>query len=177
MGPTVYMLGLGTESLGVFLWAVRFAWAPMATLVLGMISRCYTVREFIQVNLVFPALFAIVWMTTFGELAIYEQVVVDADPCTVLTEDGIKVLLYTLFRNPPLAAIIRTVSWVMVSVVGIDGVRLLSSLGGLTSMVIVLPATSALWIWTRRPELLIVEPDEPLLPSETEPEEPAGLRG
>lgn len=78
MGPTVYLLGPGTESLGVFLWAVRFAWAPMAALVLGMISRCYTVSEFIQVNFVFPALFAIVWMTTFGELAIYEQVVVDA---------------------------------------------------------------------------------------------------
>lgn len=95
----------------------------------------------------------------------------------MLTEDGIKVLLYTLFRNLPLAAIIRTVSWVMVGVVGIDGVRLLSSLGGLTGMVNVLPATSALWIWMRRPELLIVEPDEPLLPSETEPEEPADLSG
>ncbi len=231
VGPTTYMLGLGTESFGVFLdtffeksvftgtaaddqwandwtvfyWAVWFAWAPMAALFLGKISRGYTVREFIQVNLIFPALFAIVWVTIFGGLAIYQQLEAGADPYTVLTDEGIEVLLYTIFRDLPLAwlwipllvliafvsyvtaadsqtdaignlctrnvtadsdlnagvpmkvvwgVIIGSVSWVMVSFVGIDGVRMLSNLGGLPSMIIVLVATSALWIWMRQPELL-----------------------
>lgn len=230
-GPTIYVLGLGTESFGVFLdtffeksvftgtaandqwandwtvfyWAVWFAWAPMAALFLGKISRGYTVREFIQINLIFPALFAIVWVTIFGGFAIYQQIEAGADPYAVLSDEGIEVLLYTLFRDLPLSwlwipllvliafvsyvtaadsqtdaignlcthnvtadsdlnagvsmkvvwgVIIGSVSWVMVSFVGIDGVRMLSNLGGLPSMVIVLLATSALWLWMRDPELL-----------------------
>ena len=242
VGPTVYMLGLGTESFGVFIdtfftksvftgtaandpwandwtvfyWAVWFAWAPMAALFLGKISRGYTVRQFIQINLIFPALFAIVWVTIFGGLAIYEQLIAGSNPYGVLSDEGIEMLLYTLFRGLPLSwlwipllvviafvsyvtaadsqtdaignlctkgvtadsdlntgipmnvvwgGIFGTVSWVMVSFVGVDGVRMLSNLGGLPSMVIVLVSSSALWIWMRKPELLTVAEDmeaEPL---------------
>lgn len=84
-------------------------------------------------------------------------------------------LLYRLFREPSLSWLwipllvlilvvsyvtaadsqtdaIGSVSWVMVSVVGIVGVRMVSSLRGLPSMVIVVLATSALSIWMRNSE-------------------------
>ena len=47
----------------IFYWAVWMAWAPVTALFLGKISRGYTVREFIFFNLIFPALFSIIWMS------------------------------------------------------------------------------------------------------------------
>lgn len=52
--------------------------------------------------------------------------------------------------------IIGTVSWVMVSFVGIDGVKMLSNLGGLPGMILVLMASTALIFWLRDPSLLNV---------------------
>ncbi|WP_259764250.1 BCCT family transporter, partial [Pseudomonas protegens] len=51
-------------------------------------------------------------------------------------------------------AIIGCVSWVMVAYVGIDGVKMLSNLGGLPGMLIVLLSSSALIIWMKNPSLL-----------------------
>lgn len=233
VGPTAYMLGLGTESLGaaldgffsrslftgtagndpwangwtVFYWAVWFAWAPMAALFLGKISRGHTVRDFLLVNLVWPALFAIVWVWIMGGLAMHRQLQTDDNPYAVLNDQGIETLLYHLFGDLPLGVIwvpmlvfiafisyvtaadsqtdaignlctkgvtaesdvvssglamkvvwgvvIGSVSWVMVSFVGIDGVKMLSNLGGLPSMLITLVASVSLWKWLVSPQLVV----------------------
>lgn len=230
-GPTVFMLGIGTEALGrffdtfftsslftgtaaddqwaqdwtIFYWAVWFAWAPMAALFLGKISRGYTVREFIQINLIYPALFALVWVTVFSGLALGQQLNTNENPYQVLSDGGIEHLLYGIFRDLPLSwlwvpllvviafisyvtaadsqtdaignlctkgvtpdsdlnagipmkivwgVLIGVVAWVMVSFVGIDGVRMLSNLGGLPSMLIVLVASGSLWVFLAHPEHL-----------------------
>ncbi len=98
-GPTIFSLALGVESFGVFIdnfftkslftgtagedqwpqwwsifyWAVWFSWAPVAALFLGKISCGYTVREFLRVNLLYPALFASVWILIFSGTALYYQ--------------------------------------------------------------------------------------------------------
>lgn len=230
-GPTVFMLQLGTESFGVFLdnfftrslftgaagndqwpywwsifyWAIWFAWAPVAALFLGKISLGYTVREFLRVNLLYPALFAAVWITIFSGAALYFQLRTGIDLHAVLDERGVEHVLYTLFRELPLAGIwiplllfiayvsyvtaadsqtdaignlctrgltadsdlnaglrmkvvwgviVGIVSWVMVSFVGIDGVKMLSNLGGLPAMLIILLASGSLWVWLKAPESL-----------------------
>jgi glycine betaine transporter len=50
----------------IFYWANWFAWAPIAALFLGKISKGYTVRQYINFNLILPALFAIVWISIFS---------------------------------------------------------------------------------------------------------------
>ena len=50
--------------------------------------------------------------------------------------------------------IVGIVAWVMVSFVGIDGVKMLSNLGGLPALFIVLIATGSLWVWLKNPEQL-----------------------
>ena len=65
--------------------------------------------------------------------------------------------------------IIGTVSWVMVSFIGIDGVKMLSNLGGLPGMILVLLASTSLIFWLKNPALLDVKNLRPT----TEPE----LRG
>ncbi|KAA0017627.1 BCCT family transporter [Salinicola corii] len=238
VGPTVFCLSLGVESFGVYLdgfftkslftgaaaddqwpqwwsifyWAVWFAWAPVAALFLGKISRGYTVREFLRVNLLYPALFASVWILIFSGTALYFQAHVGtsgADLYAVLNDRGVENVLYELFRQLPFSqvwiplllfiayisyvtaadsqtdaignlctrgltadsdlnagvpmkviwgVIVGIVSWVMVSFVGIDGIKMLSNLGGLPALLIVLMATGSLWVWLKHPQRLTHEP-------------------
>ncbi|WP_249975761.1 BCCT family transporter [Vreelandella olivaria] len=230
-GPTIFSLALGVESFGVFIdnfftkslftgtagddqwpqwwsifyWAVWFSWAPVAALFLGKISRGYTVREFIRVNLLYPALFASVWILIFSGAALYYQSHSGIDLYTTLSERGVENVLYELFQQLPFSGlwipillfiayisyvtaadsqtdaignlctrgltadsdlnagitmkvtwgvIIGIVAWVMVSFVGIDGVKMLSNLGGLPALFIVLIATGSLWVWLKNPEQL-----------------------
>lgn len=240
VGPSVFCLALGVESFGVYLdnfftkslftgaagndewphwwsifyWAVWFAWAPVAALFLGKISRGYTVREFLRVNLLYPALFASVWILIFSGTALYfqshlGQADTGSDLYAILNDRGVENVLYELFRQLPLSElwipvllfvayisyvtaadsqtdaignlctrgltadsdlnagiamkviwgiIVGVVSWVMVSFVGIDGIKMLSNLGGLPSMLIVLLASGSLWVWLKHPERLQLVP-------------------
>jgi choline-glycine betaine transporter len=231
VGPTIFSLALGVESFGVFIdnfftkslftgsagedqwpqwwsifyWAVWFAWAPVAALFLGKISCGYTVRQFLRVNLIYPALFASTWITIFSGAALYYQAHTDVGLHAILNERGVENVLYELFRQLPLSevlipvllfiafisyvtaadsqtdaignlctrgltadsdlnagitmkvvwgVIVGIVAWVMVSFVGIDGIKMLSNLGGLPALLIVLMATGSLWVWLRNPQQL-----------------------
>ncbi|WP_123724342.1 BCCT family transporter [Pseudomonas protegens] len=230
-GPTLYILSLGVESLGVYLqtffsrslftgaasgdtwpqswtvfyWSVWFAWAPVSALFLGKIGRGYTVREFIHINMLYPALFTALWICIFSGCSLYFDAQGSGMLNRVLNEQGVEHVLYQMFQQLPAAGlmiafllfiafisfvtaadsstdvignlcsrgvtadsdldgspllkvvwgvIIGSVSWVMVAFVGIDGVKMLSNLGGLPGMIIVLLASSALIIWLRNPALL-----------------------
>jgi choline-glycine betaine transporter len=230
-GPTVYILSFGTQGIGAYLgnffelslftsavsgddwpqkwsvfnWAVWFAWAPVSALFLGKIGRGYTVREFIQINLVFPSLFAIVWIAIFSGTAIHIDMTQAGVMNTTLNELGVEKLLYYFFNQLPLSqimtfvlifvafisyvtaadsntdaignlcttgfaadseersglgvkvlwgSIIGVVSWTMVSFVGIDGIKMLSNLGGLPAALIILATCLTLCKWLRDPGVL-----------------------
>lgn len=230
-GPTLYSLGLGVESLGVYLdnffkmslftgtssgdawpqswsvfyWSIWFAWAPVSAMFLGKIGRGYTVREFIQTSMLYPALFTMLWICIFSGSAFYFDALGDGSLNRVLNEQGVEHVLYHLFDQFPgsglmiafllfvafisfvtaadsstdvignlcskgvtadsdldgnaalkviWGVIIGCVSWVMVAFVGIDGVKMLSNLGGLPGMLIVLLASTALIFWLKNPSLL-----------------------
>ena len=231
-GPTLYILTLGVEGLGeyldnfftlslftgassgdlwpqnwsVFYWAVWFAWAPVSALFLGRIARGYTVREFLQINLIFPSLFAIFWISIFSGSAIHIDLVEGGIMHTILTEEGLEKLLYYVFERLPLSygmtavllfvafisyvtaadsntdaignlctkdvtldningssvpmkvlwgVIIGLVAWVMISFVGIEGVKMLSNLGGLPALLIILATSLTLIKWLKDPNELI----------------------
>jgi len=234
-GPTVFMLSFGTQGLGsylgnffelslftgavsgdewpqkwsVFNWAVWFAWAPIAALFLGKIGRGYTVREYIRINLVFPALFAIVWVSIFSGMAIHIDMTQAGILNSTLIEQGPEKLLYFVFNQLPLSqimtlvlifiafisyvtaadsntdaignlctigfdadseekagigvkvlwgSIIGVVSWTMVSFVGIDGIKMLSNLGGLPAAIIILATSLTLCKWLMNPASLEDKP-------------------
>jgi choline-glycine betaine transporter len=230
-GPTLFILILGVESIGeylsnffklslftggasgdswpqdwsVFYWAVWFAWAPVSALFLGRIARGYTVREFLQINLIFPSLFAIAWLSIFAGTSINIDMVEGGIMNTVLTEQGLEKLLYYVFDSLPFSClmtailvfvafisyvtaadsntdaignlctkgvtlenvngssvglkviwgvIIGLVAWIMISFVGIDGVKMLSNLGGLPALIIILATSLTLIKWLKHPETL-----------------------
>ncbi|WP_427453702.1 BCCT family transporter [Litorimonas sp. WD9-15] len=223
-GPTLEILSLGRQSLvtyakefiprslmlephndepwlkswTVFYFANWMAWAPLAALFLGKISRGYTVREYILVNLFLPAMFSILWMTIFGGLAINIELAKPQILNDVLENLGPEHVLYAVLDTLPLATglalLVVTVSflsyvtaadssldviatltrrkttavelktdmtagpkarktslilkfiwalavgfaaWMMTTLSGIDGVKMLSNLGGLPALFII----------------------------------------
>ncbi len=230
-GPTVYMLSIGVEGLGsylqnffrlslftgqaandpwpqwwsVFYWAVWFAWAPITAMFLGKIARGYTVKEFIQVNLLFPSLFILFWVSVFAGTALYLDTTSDGALYEVLNKGGVEQLLYYIMDQMPLSGVtsfflilvafisyvtaadsstdaigdlctkgftsesdegtalpikilwgtlIGLVAWIMVSTVGINGVKQLSNLGGLPATLIILACSLTLIKWLRNPSAL-----------------------
>lgn len=231
-GPTLYMLGIGVEGFGAFLqnffrlslftgqaasdpwpqwwsvfyWAVWFAWAPITAMFLGKIARGYTVREFIQVNVIFPSLFVLLWISVFSGAAIFMDQASNGGLYAILNEGGIEQLLYHIFGELPLSSItslvlvfiafisyvtaadsstdaigdlcvknfnadsqegtglpikvlwgtiIGLVAWIMVSTVGVAGVKSLSNLGGLPATLIILCCSFTLVKWIKNPSLLL----------------------
>ncbi|MEM6545210.1 MAG: BCCT family transporter [Pseudomonadota bacterium] len=189
----------------VFYWAVWFAWAPVSALFLGRIGRGYTVREFIRINFLYPASFAVVWIGIFSGTAIHFDLSELAGLNSLLQTLGPEKLLYAVFGELPLSrytipllvfiafisfvtaadsntdaignlctegvtaeseeslglgikvlwgSTIGIVSWSMVSYAGIDGIRMLSNLGGIAAITIVLASSLSLCKWLAKPSTL-----------------------
>jgi choline/glycine/proline betaine transport protein len=99
IGPTIYLLGTFSEGIGYYLtsfftltfnthaydpasqpwyfswtilyWAWWISWSPFVGLFIAKISRGRTIREFIGAVLVIPTIFNFIWMTIFGNSAIW----------------------------------------------------------------------------------------------------------
>ena len=98
-GPTVYLLGGFTEGLGDYIssffamtfnthsfspetkqwyfdwtilyWAWWISWSPYVGIFIARISKGRTIREFVTAVLIIPALFNFLWMSVYGNAAIY----------------------------------------------------------------------------------------------------------
>jgi choline-glycine betaine transporter len=126
IGPTLFIFKTGYESLGryfiefiprsfhsefegnidpwtkswtLFYWCNWLAWAPVTTLFLGRISYGYTVREAIMTNLVFPSIFAWIWMAIFGGWAINTDIVTDGKIFNLIQSAGVEKALYSLIAH------------------------------------------------------------------------------
>ena len=184
-----FMPGEWAKGWTVFYWAVWLAWAPITACFLGRIAYGRTVGEFMQINFLFPSLFAIVWMTIFGGTAIDMQTrfmdnfngALATDLFTVYQQEGEQAVSFAVFSKFPVSTLlilfymfsafvcfvtssdsnmsamasisstgispenpegnqwlkivwgvtVGTVSWVMISFTGgVEGVKMLSNLGG-----------------------------------------------
>lgn len=99
LGPTVYLIGSFTEGIGDYMksflsltfkthvyeettqswfydwtilyWAWWISWSPYVGLFIAKISKGRTIREFIAAVLIIPTLFNFIWMSVFGNSAIW----------------------------------------------------------------------------------------------------------
>jgi len=128
LGPTIFILDFSVESFGSFInnffsrclftdsfridswpqkWTVfSFAnymiWAPISALFLGRISKGYTVREFISVNVLFPMACVFIHSSVFSSTAIWQQLVGGVDlQASIAT--GIDEAVYIMLEHLPLA--------------------------------------------------------------------------
>lgn len=219
-GPTMFILKFGLESFGnylmnffplhffsdtpaageaswsqswtVFYWAVWLAWTPITACFLGQIAYGRTVRQFMLVNFLFPALFGACWMAIFGGTALHLEQHAEAGFAALLQPDAEGVvrneqIAYSLFAHLPLAGLLAIfyivstfvcfvtsadsnttamaaisstgitpdnsegglkikvawgvtvglVAWVMISFADIQGIKIISTLGGFPAAILV----------------------------------------
>ena len=190
-----------TNSWTVFYWANWYAWAPVTALFLGRISRGYRVREFIIINLVLPATFAIFWTATFSGTTLHVDEIMGGELQKSLMSQGPESVIFMLFDYLPLSTLmvvvfigitfisyvtaadsntdvisnlcskeqrsdeqarspivlkyiwgtsIGIIAWIMVSFASIDGVKMMSNLGGLPAMMIIIVTNISLFILFKR---------------------------
>lgn len=87
------------ESWTIFNWANWLAWAPITALFLGRLGRGYTVRTFIHMNLLWPALFGGVWMAIFSGMAIHADTLAKAGLFQEMQTAGAETVIYHLIGN------------------------------------------------------------------------------
>ncbi|WP_342596220.1 BCCT family transporter [Salinicola lusitanus] len=129
IGPVIYMLNLSTTSIGYWLdnfftwafdtkalggealvtwwtmydWSIWIAYAPLMGLFLARISYGRTLREFLMINWLLPAIFGIVWFTVWGGSAIQWQLDGTLDLAAIIKQDGAVAGLWGFLHQLPLA--------------------------------------------------------------------------
>ncbi len=96
------------KSWTIFNWGNWLAWTPITALFLGRISFGYTVRQFIHFNLIFPALFACLWMMVFSGTVINFDMVGEGSPLYAVLnqEGGSSRVIYAIFDRLPFSIIV-----------------------------------------------------------------------
>lgn len=188
----------------IFYWANWLAWAPVTAMFLGRIAKGYTVRAFIGVNFIAPALFAIVWMSVFGGFALSVNASTNGTLKTALDTGGPEAVLFEALTALPMGvllipllvalsflsyvtaadsnteaiamicekpdvtpspktrptlkiiwvSLLVSTAWIMTAYSGIDGVRMLSNLGGLPALFVVIALNFTLIKLSLKPSLL-----------------------
>lgn len=141
MGPTLLLLTSFTENLGYYLsklvslsfrtfayepqnqgwfsgwtvlyWAWWVSWAPFVGLFIAKISKGRTIREFILGVLFIPSLFNALWMTVFGNSAIW----LDGETAGNLTALSVntEALLFGFFEQLPLGNVASFIAIVIIA--------------------------------------------------------------
>ncbi len=202
----------------IFYWAVWMAWTPITACFLGQIAYGRTVREFMLVNFLLPALFGAVWMAIFSGSSLFFELESEAGFAGLLEPDGAgktypERVAYALFGYLPLtiglvifyvassfvcfvtsadsnttamAAIsssgitpenseggltvkiawgitVGMVAWVMITFADIQGIKIISTLGGFpAAILLVLVCGSLVKVLFNHKQYNIVDSDEPV---------------
>lgn len=161
VGPTTFILKMGTQGVGDFLqnffarthylspidgsewprwwpiyyWAIWLAYAPMEGMFFAALCKGRTIREFIVVNLICPAVFGIVWFSIFGGAAINLQLN-GAGLWEIIQKNGLESSVFAFLNNYPLSKIM---SWIFILTIFTSIVTLCDSM---TSTVASLTSTA-----------------------------------
>jgi len=143
-GPTTYICNLFTESLGSYIneffanslntapypdsgmwpqnwdmywWVDWMAYAPLLGLFMVRCANGRTLREFVLIEWLLPALFGIVWFTVFGGTILHAQLWEGMDFLTIYLEQGAEALtLATFDALPVLSTVAKIVMLVIITI-------------------------------------------------------------
>ncbi|MCR4860024.1 MAG: BCCT family transporter [Bacteroidales bacterium] len=141
LGPTTFLLSAFSEGIGhymgcfidltfntfafekegrewftnwtVMYWAWWISWAPFVGLFIARISRGRTIREYILAVLLVPSLFIFLWMTVFGNGAIWLDSH-GANGALSAIADKADILLFRFFEEFPLSKPLCVLSLLMI---------------------------------------------------------------
>lgn len=143
VGPTSYICNLFTESLGAYIndffsaslytapypdsglwpqnwdmywWVDWMAYAPLLGLFMVRVAYGRTLREFILIEWIFPALFGIVWFSVFGGTILHAQLFDGIDFYSIYLNSGAEALTLSMFDVLPLGMIAKIVMLVIITI-------------------------------------------------------------
>lgn len=143
LGPTTFLLSAFLEGVGNYIenfatltfntfafekagrgwftnWTVMFwtwwiSWAPFVGLFIARISKGRTIREYVLAVLLVPSLFIFLWMTVFGNGAIWIDRNVVGGALSRLV-DNPDILLFSFFESFPMAKAICVLAVAMIAI-------------------------------------------------------------
>jgi len=127
-GPTIYLLNAFLQNIGqytsqliqmsfwtsayensnwqkdwtIFYWAWWIAWSPFVGMFIARISKGRTVREFILSVLLVPTLLTFIWLTIFGNTALYQEMV-SAYGIVDAVNENVAVALFVMLQSLPMS--------------------------------------------------------------------------
>ena len=100
----VYEQGDWQKSWTIFYWGWWIAWSPFVGMFIARISRGRTIREFLLAVLLIPCLLTFIWLTIFGNTAIYQDMILKYGIADAVNKN-IAVALFVMLNNLPLSII------------------------------------------------------------------------
>ena len=104
------------QSWTLFYWAWWISWSPFVGMFIARISRGRTVREFILGVLLVPTTFTFLWMTVFGNTAIFLDMGVAAGQLSQDVAADVSVALFQFFEFLPWSGLTSTLAVILVAV-------------------------------------------------------------
>ena len=99
----------------ILYWAWWISWSPFVGMFIARISRGRTIREFVVGVLLVPTAFNLLWMTAFGNGAIWVDTHI-ANGALAATASNVDALLFRFFEFLPFT---NMVSWVAILLIGV----------------------------------------------------------
>jgi choline/glycine/proline betaine transport protein len=90
------------KSWTIFYWAWWISWSPFVGMFIARISKGRTIREFLLCVLLVPTILTFVWLTVFGNTALYQEMVQGHGIVNAVNEN-VAVALFVLLQNLPLS--------------------------------------------------------------------------
>ncbi|MEL7366432.1 MAG: BCCT family transporter [Pseudomonadota bacterium] len=99
----------------VFYWAWWISWSPFVGMFIARVSKGRTVREFITAVLLVPTAVTVIWMSTFGGLAI-EQVINNVGELGGQGLTDVSLAMFQMFDVLPYGSVLSVIAVVLVLV-------------------------------------------------------------
>ena len=99
----------------VFYWAWWISWSPFVGMFIARVSRGRTVREFITAVLIVPTVVTLIWMSTFGGLAI-DQVMNNVGELGANGLTDVSLAMFQMFDVLPFGNMLSIIAVVLVLV-------------------------------------------------------------
>lgn len=97
----------------LFYWSWWIAWSPFVGMFIARISRGRTIRQFVSGVLLVPVLFTFLWMTVFGNTAVWQQSE-GVVPLIELVGDNLPVALFASLEGLPWSTITSAIATLLV---------------------------------------------------------------
>ena len=158
VGPTVFILGTFTESLGgylshlpamafrtgvfggaewlnswtIFYWAWWISWTPFVGMFIARISKGRTIRQFVVYVIAVPSLVSFVWFSILGGAAFDLQLNQGVDMAAAVDE-GLESALFSTLDAFPMATVTSTLAIFLIAIFFVTGADSASVVMGMLS--------------------------------------------